>query len=242
MARILKLDKHNLKRNEIIDSAIKFIYSLGYELMSIQNIIDELQISKGAFYHYFNSKQDLLEAVIERMMVEILAVINPIANDPTLSAIEKLDGYFKVASIWKLEHANYLTPIFKVWYTDENTIVRDKSYHNVMIEIAPVLESIIEQGMREGVFKISSSYMMGHVVYELVFGMGDIMAKQLISSNFSDFDSERFYGTIEVFTTSLERILGAEPGSIQIIDEKVLRGWVENYVVQENGDPVKLPR
>jgi AcrR family transcriptional regulator len=241
MARTLNQDEYNQKRTEIIDSAVKFIYTLGYEQMSIQNIINDLQISKGAFYHYFNSKQDLLEAVIKRMMVEILAVINPIACDPALSAAEKLDSYFKVASIWKLEHANYLTPILKVWYTDENTIVRDKSYHNVMMEITPVLERIIEQGMHEGVFNISSSYMMGHVVYELIFGMGDIMAKQLVSSNSSDFDSERFYGTIGVFTTSLERILGAKPGSIQIIDEKVLRGWIDSYVLQGNGDQVKLP-
>ena len=65
MARIVK--EPAVRRNEILDAAQRLVYRKGYEQMTIQDILDDLHLSKGAFYHYFDSKQSLLEALIERM-------------------------------------------------------------------------------------------------------------------------------------------------------------------------------
>ena len=67
MARILKEEEYTVKRNEILDVAQRLIYTKGYEQMTIQDMLDDLQISKGAFYHYFDSKQAVLEALVERI-------------------------------------------------------------------------------------------------------------------------------------------------------------------------------
>ncbi|HYX49339.1 MAG TPA: helix-turn-helix domain-containing protein, partial [Ktedonobacteraceae bacterium] len=67
MARIVKEEEYAEKRKAILDVAQRLIYSKGYEQMTIQDMLDDLQISKGAFYHYFDSKQAVLEAVVERM-------------------------------------------------------------------------------------------------------------------------------------------------------------------------------
>ncbi|MGD0006240.1 MAG: helix-turn-helix domain-containing protein, partial [Anaerolineaceae bacterium] len=80
MARIVKEDEYNVRRNEILESAQRFVYTRGYEQMAIQDILDDLQISKGAFYHYFTSKQALLEALIERMMLDAEQVLTPIVH------------------------------------------------------------------------------------------------------------------------------------------------------------------
>src|SRR5262245_58568880 len=55
MARVVK--EHAVRRGEILDVAQRLVYTSGYEQMTIQDMLDELQISKGAFYHYFSSKQ-----------------------------------------------------------------------------------------------------------------------------------------------------------------------------------------
>ncbi len=55
------------RREAILDVAERLIRTVGYERTSIQAIQDELGISRGAVYHYFGSKEDLLEAVVERM-------------------------------------------------------------------------------------------------------------------------------------------------------------------------------
>ena len=59
---------HAVRRDDFIDAAQRLIRTKGYEETSIQDILDALGASQGAFYHYFGSKADLLEAVVERMV------------------------------------------------------------------------------------------------------------------------------------------------------------------------------
>src|SRR5438128_3469885 len=94
MTRIVKEKEYAVRRNAILDVAQLLVYTKGYEQMTIQDILDDLQISKGAFYHYFDSKQALLEALIERLLEEIVQHILPIVHDPHLPALEKLQRYF----------------------------------------------------------------------------------------------------------------------------------------------------
>ena len=65
MARILNLAVHTVRREAFVEAAQRLMQSRGYQQMSIQDVLDELQASRGAFYHYFDSKQALLEAVID---------------------------------------------------------------------------------------------------------------------------------------------------------------------------------
>jgi len=62
MARAVNEKENAERRREILDAAQRMIYSKGYEAMSVQDLLDALKISKGAFYHYYGSKQALLEA------------------------------------------------------------------------------------------------------------------------------------------------------------------------------------
>src|SRR6266516_7322921 len=94
MVRIVKIEEHAGKRNAILDVAQQLVYTKGYEQMTIQDILDNLRISKGAFYHYFDSKPALLEAMIERMGEGIEQLVLAIVHDPALPALEKLQRVF----------------------------------------------------------------------------------------------------------------------------------------------------
>jgi AcrR family transcriptional regulator len=126
MARVVNEKEHALKRNQILDATQRLIYTKGYEQMSIQDILDELKISKGAFYHYFDSKPALLEAVLERMQHESKQALLPIVQDPHLDALEKLQRFFDTSVRWKTARKAFLIELLRVWYTDHNAIVRQK--------------------------------------------------------------------------------------------------------------------
>lgn len=53
------------RRDEVIDAAARIFHAKGYSAASIQDVADELGILKGSLYHYIDSKQDLLFAIIE---------------------------------------------------------------------------------------------------------------------------------------------------------------------------------
>jgi len=75
MARTVNATLHTVRRDAFLDVAQRLVQTKGYEAMSIQDVLNELEASKGAFYHYFESKQELLEAVVERFSDGALAAL-----------------------------------------------------------------------------------------------------------------------------------------------------------------------
>ena len=113
MPRVVKEDDYAARRNEILDVARQLVYTKGYEQMSIQDILDALKISKGAFYHYFDSKQALLDGLIERMLDEAEQVLRPIVEAERLICHRKTSVLFRyrrtVESVAKIFYARLVS-------------------------------------------------------------------------------------------------------------------------------------
>lgn len=228
MARVVKEDLHAAKRNEILDVAQRLIYTKGYEQMTIQEILDELHMSKGAFYHYYDSKAEVMEALVERMAVaEVIPMLIPIARDPQLSTIEKLNRYFETASRWKTAKKTFMLELLRVWVADENAIVRQKMYSMSIKHVTPLITEIIQQGVREGVLNTPYPDQMGKVVYSIAQSLGDIFGELLLSHDFKDDTLSQLETLIAAYTDALERVLGAPSGSLKLIDTESLREWLE---------------
>ena len=223
MARIIK--EPTVRRNEILAAAERLVYTKGYEQMTIQNILDALHISKGAFYHYFDSKQALLEALIEHMLQIVTPLLTPIVDDPNLSALEKLARFFNTAAQWKSTQKDYLLQLFSVWYDDDNAIVRQKMFAATVKVTAPLLNAIIRQGVEEGVFTTPYPDYAGEVALLLLQAGGDTVARILLTCEPDCDELEFARNTIAAYTDSLERTLGAPKGSIQIVDDEILKVW-----------------
>lgn len=226
MARIVKEDEYNVRRNEILESAQRFVYTRGYEQMAIQDILDDLQISKGGFYHYFTSKQALLEALIERMMLEAEQVITPIVQDPNLPALEKFQRFFDTTARWKTARKAIILALLQGWYSDGNAIVRQKASAAGIKWYAPLLTEIIRQGIREGVMNNPYPDQIGEVILALMLGMGDAMVGLFIPDGLHPDDLPQLEATLAAYTDALERILGIHTGSIQLSDTATLQEWV----------------
>lgn len=77
--------------NLILDVAYRLFMEKGYEHTSIQDIINNLGgLSKGAIYHHFKSKDDILIAVTDRMTEESNKMLIRIRDRADLSGREKL--------------------------------------------------------------------------------------------------------------------------------------------------------
>ena len=112
--RAVNPKKHAARRDEFIDAAQLLITSKGYESLSIEDVLAETGASKGAFYHYFDSKGALLTAVVDRMVEGGVAVVAQVVANPSLSAVEKLEGYFKTLAAFKGEHHDFLVKVIDV--------------------------------------------------------------------------------------------------------------------------------
>jgi AcrR family transcriptional regulator len=226
MARIVKEDEYNVRRNEILESAQRFVFTKGYEQMSIQDILDDLHISKGAFYHYFTSKQALLEAMIERYIQDAQQVLIPIVNDPDLLALQKFQRFFETIERWKTARKEYIMALLQGWYSDSNAIVRQKVTAAGVKWYAPMMTEIICQGIREGVMNNPYPEQAGEVVLALMLGMGDAMAGLFLPDGLHPSNLPHIQAMLASYGDALERILGAPTGSIQFVEKITLQEWV----------------
>lgn len=229
MARIVKEEEYAARRNEILDVVQRLVYTKGYEQMTIQDILDDLHISKGAFYHYFDSKGSVLEALIERMVVvEVIPLLMPIVQDPHLTALEKLNRYFDTAVRWKTAKKTFMLELLRVWLADENAIVRQKLFTMSVKRVTPLLTEIIRQGIREGVFKTSYPDQVCQVIVYILQGLSDTIIELLISSE-TKRDAARIESGVTVYTEALtdalERVLGTPKGALHLIDPETLKEW-----------------
>lgn len=224
MARVVK--EHGVRRNEILDEAQRLIESKGYEQMTIQDILDSLQISKGAFYHYFGSKQELLEAVLERIMDVVEQLLLPIVHDPHLPALEKFQRFCATLARWKTSQRTFLLALLRVWYTDENAIVRQKLHAANDKRTAPLLATIIRQGIQEGVMAVSYPDQIGEIVLSIMADLSEKLGRQLLSCEPNLATLHLMEETTAAYIEALERVLGVAKGSIYIVDSETLKLWV----------------
>ena len=225
MPRIVKEEEYAGKRNAIPDVAQRLVYTKGYEQMTIQDMLDDLQISKGAFYHYFDSKQAVLEALVERMGEEALHLLLPIVHDPLLPALEKLQRYLAIANRWKIGQKAFILALLHVWFTDDNAIMRQKLRAAAIREIAPLLTEIIRQGIQEGVMTTTYPDQVGEVIASLAQDAGETIGALLLSFDPERDDMQRVERTITVYTDAFERILGVPAGSLTLVDDQILKEW-----------------
>ena len=225
MPRIIK--EPTVRRNEILDTAERFVYTKGYEQMTVQDILDALQISKGAFYHYLDSKQALLEALIDRIVEQVLPLMNTIVDDPTLPTLEKFQAFFATAASWKTAKKAYLLPLFRVWYHDDNVLFRQKQSAAIIKKAAPLLSAIVQQGAREGVFDVAFPNQASELIMLILLGAGDTIAGLLMSCEECD-NLEKATQITAAYTEALERILGVPQGTLQIVDHKILEEWFDS--------------
>lgn len=225
MARIVKEEDYAVRRNEILDSAQRLVYSKGYEQMTIQDILNDLHISKGAFYHYFESKSAVLEAFVERLMDQIEPGLALIVQDPELTALQKLHRYYDSGARWKAANKAFVLQLMRVWYSDENAIVRQKMFAASVKRITPMLTAIIHQGIHEGVFTTAYPDYVSQVNINLLQGVGDTFADMLLSTEPDQNALERCIAQLEAYDDALERVLGAPKDSINLIDPGLIREW-----------------
>jgi AcrR family transcriptional regulator len=223
MVRIIK--EPTVRRNEILDAAQRLLFRKGYEQMTIQDILDDNHISKGAFYHYFDSKQALLEGLIDRTGEEGMQLIRPILTDPKLNALQKLQTYFDSAMRWKTTQKDVLIPILRVWYSDDNALLRQKELTAGKKIIIPLLTDVLRQGVTEGLLAMPHPEQMAEVLSSLILGLSDALGELILAGQAGSADLGRVEAIVAAYTYSIERALGAAPSSLKLIDQETLKQW-----------------
>ncbi len=227
MARIVK--EFAERKKEITDTARALFYQNGYANTSVNFIIETIGISKGTFYYYFKSKEDLLDYIVDEFTKEIVSKLELVVNDDSLDAISKLNEFYRQAGMYKAENIDMIKTIVNALYNDKNLLLQYKM-NNRSVEIAiPLMSKIFEQGKNEGKFDIEFPEATARIILLYGTSLGEYNAKLMMDLDENPENIEEMKKHFNLYQTSIQRILGAPEGSIEIFDEEIIDAIMEKY-------------
>ena len=225
MSRSVNEQEYAQKRNAILDVALDYITTKGYEQMTIQDLLENLQISRGALYHYFDSKQALLMALVERIGEKAEQLVLPIASSREMPAQDKLLRFFAVLDQQKRENLDLVFTFIRIWYADENALFRHRLYLTRIKRLAPLLSQIIQEGVAEGVFTTPYPEHAARMIVSLLEDLGYATVELLLVEEGKPIDVTRIIQISEATADALERMLGISPGYLRQSWSEDLARW-----------------
>jgi AcrR family transcriptional regulator len=225
VARTLDPEAHAIRRDVFLDAAQGLIQAKGYERVSIQDLLDATGASKGAFYHYFESKTALLDAIIDRLVETGVARYGPIAADPTKTARQKFEAFFTGLADYKAEQRELILATVETWLSEENAIVREHFRRNLVGRLQPLLLEIVRQGVDEGDFSVTSPEATARVLVSMIQGMNEDATGLFLALDAGTLPFELLEIRLTAYVEAFERILGVPKGSLRFADPSVIRDW-----------------
>ena len=141
------MKKGDARRAAIIETAERLFYLKGYENTSVQDVLDELKLSKGGFYHHFESKLSLLEAICEKRTESAFEASERAVRDPGLNAVEKLNLIFGMSSIFHQDSMDFIALMLRVAYHDGAVMLREQMKLTSMRLMQPLVDEVIQEGL-----------------------------------------------------------------------------------------------
>ncbi|OLQ74883.1 hypothetical protein BIT28_13055 [Photobacterium proteolyticum] len=223
MARVVKAADE--RRSEFITAAQTLFYSKGYESTSVNDLINAVGVSKGAFYHYFDSKQAVLEALVDDMQQQYQAVVGDLITSPDLDAISKWNQLLAMTNQWKIEQKDGLLSFARIINMDENLTLKHKLMEGRAKLLVADYAVIIQQGIDEGVFDTQSPTDVAELVVSLLYAFSEAVTDLLLHQEQCEQPLQKAIRKVEAAQQSVERILGAQKGSLMLIDQATLAAW-----------------
>ena len=224
MTRTVKA--YDERHAEFLDVALRLFYSKGFDNTSVADIVDAVDVAKGTFYHYFDSKADLLNELVARVYRETVASLEPLVADESLSAPEKLERLFTFIGNWKAANRDFVLQTARVVYRDENALLRMRMTAEATAMVAPLYAAIIRQGVAEGAFDVDYPDETAEIILQMGMTFSDAFARALMSGT-----GDELLPTLErrvaAYERSIERVLGAEEGSLTLLDMQQLTMWFD---------------
>jgi AcrR family transcriptional regulator len=211
------------RREEILAAAYRLFQTQGYEKTSVQAITDEVGVAKGLFYHYFDSKVDLLNQLAVWQAGLYMDAL-PTVAEMEGGVVQKLRDFVGRTVQWKFEDLRAVTIAYlDVLYRDENAALRHALMSEFSDRLVPFFAEIIAEGNREGVCDAPDTTVMAEQVVALSTGQGDRWARLLRAAIADPTEVEPLLQRLRGYETAVERVLGMRPDTLCLYDYDYLR-------------------
>ncbi|HGH7181686.1 TPA: TetR/AcrR family transcriptional regulator [Bacillus luti] len=208
--RIVK--EYEERRKEILETAERLFITKGYTKTTVNDILKEIGIAKGTFYHYFKSKEEVMDEIIMRIIKEDVAKAKVIVSNSNIPVLEKL---FRVLMEQSPKSGDVKDKMIEQFHQPNNAEMHQKSLVQSIIHLSPVLAEVLEQGIAEGIF--STPYPQETI--ELLLSSAQV----IFDDGLFQWKPEEVMRRAKAYIKMMEASVGAKEGAFDYMMEVLIK-------------------
>lgn len=215
MPRVIK--HPDTRRQELLDIAARSFAERGYDSTTVDDVIRQAGLSKGAFYYYYPSKQALLEGLATAAATRALEALQPVMNASGLGAVDRLNAFLRQGR--QTHDAAATLAVFESIFRPDNVVLYHRMHAAVMAVMLPPLTEILAQGVAEGSIRSNDPRTTAELVLMLGTMTHDVVGRLLGAK------PQEWAAAIAAFEHRLveqgiavDRILGLPDGTVAFVE------------------------
>ncbi len=190
------------RRNEILDAADELFGQKGFDGTSTNDILEKVGIARGTLYYHFKSKEDIMDALIDRYNIRLLDEAQEIAADKSIPVNERIVRVVLALNISGGSGKEIMEHIHK----PQNALMHQKIQKVIIGGVTPILAGIIGEGIEQGLFSTPFPYECMEMVV--------VYTNTVFDDDMVQMTNEERTSRIQAFVFNVERLLGVESGSL----------------------------
>lgn len=191
------------RRNEILDVAQRLFTAKGFDNTSTNDILNEIGIARGTLYYHFKSKEEILDAMIDRTTKQLVDKAKGIVYQKDVPVFERFTSMILTLNI---SNSSFGNEILRQVHKPQNALMHQKIEARLLAEVTPLITVLIEDGIKQGI--CSTDY--PQEVAEMTF-----VYSNAVLDNLDKYNDDEQNRKINGYIYNLERLLNMEQGSMQ---------------------------
>lgn len=197
-----KKGKKNQKRKKILDKAWELFRKNGYEETKVEDITRELGVSKGSFYTYFKTKDEVLYEILERIKKE---------NEERINKINVNQEPSKILEDYVISKMNYIVKLLNnMKISSINRNLSNSKLKNFFEELKKVSIEFIKKNIVEKFNKINGNKYNSEIISEFVYlAIEEFLYNEFVLKNFKNLESSDLINieNTDEFENSLKEVI-----------------------------------
>lgn len=190
------------RKNEILDVAERLFGTKGFDHTSTNDILNEIGIARGTLYYHFKSKEDILDAMIDRITKQLVDKAKSITKQKEMPVLQRLT--------MTITALNLETPlgneIMELVHKPQNALMHQKMQEKLLALVNPLITELVIEGIEQGIFR--TDYPEETVEMALLYS-------NAVFDNLVELSEEAKSKKVAAFIYNLERLWGMESGTMQ---------------------------
>jgi AcrR family transcriptional regulator len=204
----------DVRRDELLNIALDLCREHGFEAMNVEQVTQAAGVAKGTFYHYFASKDAMLEQLVARFGEALFDELSAAVATAGGTGADRIKALMQAAGAYKLGQADITYATFL--YADGNLALRHRLYGAWRNRAREVLLPVIREGAADGSLSVAHADAATDIVLLLWFEAADrLWERALAATDVDDFVAIMLGGAASIYQAQ-ERILGVPPGTFAI--------------------------